>query len=50
MKTARKDVFLEKRGDRPKAPNIMIVLTDGGSDNPAETAKEAAAAHEEDIR
>lgn len=50
IKTALEDVFVRKRGDRSDVPNIMIILTDGGSDIPEETAKQAKKAHEEDIR
>ncbi|XP_078375647.1 uncharacterized protein LOC144658999 isoform X2 [Oculina patagonica] len=31
LKTVGEDVFVEKNGDRPESPNIMIIFTDGGT-------------------
>jgi len=43
-------VFIKKKGDRPDVQDIMIIMTDGGSDMPTETVKEAKRAHEAGIR
>lgn len=31
LKIVGEEVFVEKNGDRPKSPNIMIIFTDGGT-------------------
>lgn len=31
LKTVGEKVFVEKNGDRPESPNIMIIFTDGGT-------------------
>lgn len=45
LKFVRENSFLPKNGGRANATHIAIVITDGQSSNPSETAKEAAALH-----
>ncbi|XP_013407529.1 collagen alpha-1(XII) chain isoform X1 [Lingula anatina] len=41
LSTARTSSFTAAKGDRPNVPNIVIVMTDGKSNNMAATAREA---------
>ena len=41
MAVALDELFIKSKGDRPKVDDIMIVLTDGGSDLPEKTVTEA---------
>ena len=43
-------MFVEKKGDRPDVDNVLIVMTDGGSDVPPETIKEAQLARDTGMR
>ena len=36
LKKVGEEVFVEKKGDRPKSPNIMIIFTDGGTHKSSE--------------
>lgn len=36
LKKVGEEVFNEKNGDRPEAPNIMIIFTDGGTHKDSE--------------
>lgn len=36
LKTVGEEVFVEKNGDRPESPNIMIIFTDGGTHKSSE--------------
>ncbi|XP_013404385.1 ZP domain-containing protein-like [Lingula anatina] len=41
LSTARTSSFTAAKGDRPNVPNLVIVMTDGRSNNMAATAREA---------
>ncbi|KAH3828031.1 hypothetical protein DPMN_129980 [Dreissena polymorpha] len=43
-------MFIPSKGDRADAPDIMIVMTDGQSDDPVNTANQAKIAHNDNIR
>ena len=48
LKTMREQIFNPARGDRPDAPNIAIILTDGVSNiNPRRTIPEAETARDQ---
>jgi len=42
-------MFLESNGDRPFAPNYLVLITDGVSDNRTLTWREAVAARAQDM-
>ncbi|WAR25565.1 COCA1-like protein, partial [Mya arenaria] len=50
IKTAVDEMFVPDKGDRPGVPNIMIIITDGASDDPANTIAQSMRAHEAGIR
>ncbi|XP_045165576.2 uncharacterized protein LOC123529337 [Mercenaria mercenaria] len=41
LQVMRQKMFTTQAGDRPTAPNFALVITDGQSDNPADTKKQA---------
>jgi len=43
-RAARDKMFVESNGDRPFAPNYLVLITDGQSDNRTATWLEAVAA------
>lgn len=45
-----RDVFRQQPASRRNAPKILIVITDGSSENPAETINQARMAKDEGIR
>ncbi|XP_053378738.1 collagen alpha-1(XIV) chain-like [Mercenaria mercenaria] len=45
LKAIREQVFTQSHGDRQLAKNVVIVLTDGKSNNRLETIKEAQTLH-----
>lgn len=49
LTTLRTDVFTSGRGDRSNSPNIAVVVTDGASNDPAATLREAALARAQGI-
>ena len=36
-----RNMFKQQNGDRPNAPNIVVIMTDGASNNHKDTQKEA---------
>ncbi|XP_052212502.1 collagen alpha-1(XIV) chain-like [Dreissena polymorpha] len=50
IKVAHDEMFIPSKGDRADAPDIMIVMTDGQSDDPVNTANQAKIAHNDNIR
>ncbi|KAK3802432.1 hypothetical protein RRG08_017617 [Elysia crispata] len=49
LKFARSEVFTDQNGGRGSAPNFLVVLTDGQSSYPKQTAAEANLLAQEDI-
>ena len=49
LKFARQQAFTSNHGGRAGVPNVLILLTDGQSTVPIETAKEAELIHKENI-
>lgn len=45
IKYMRNTMFTSGNGDRPDAPNVAIVITDGGSNTPDKTRGRLKAAH-----
>ena len=41
LRYSRETMFTVANGDRSSAPNIMVVITDGGSNNKKETLEQA---------
>ena len=39
--TVKEQVFVPENGDRPEAPNVVLLLSDGESDDPDETFNRA---------
>ena len=47
---ARTVIFTPQHGDRPNAPNIVVLLTDGYSNDRVRTQQEAALLHKDGVR
>ena len=50
LRHVRETMFTARNGDRPNAKNVMLLVTDGSSDNGRETIKEARAARDANIQ